>query len=106
MDEWVRVWRPDGRLIVDSQADVSASPEPLDTARRSPEYAAIGDQLSFRLCRWPPVRNGGATSEVVVTESRLPVLGNDKLRTIQELRSIQESPGEVGAIEHRLEKVR
>src|SRR4029077_15673916 len=48
MDEWIRVLRPGGRLIVvDSQANVSASPEPLDNARRSPEYAAIGDRLPF-----------------------------------------------------------
>jgi len=46
MDEWIRVLRPGGRLIVvDSQADVSASPESLDNARRSPEYAVIGDRL-------------------------------------------------------------
>ena len=53
MDEWIWVLRPGGRLIiVDSQADVSASPEPLDNARRSPEYAAIGDRLPF-LSGWP-----------------------------------------------------
>jgi len=53
MDEWIRVLRPGGRLIVvDSQADVSASPEPLDNARRSPEYAAIGDRLPF-VGGWP-----------------------------------------------------
>jgi hypothetical protein len=27
--------------------DASASPEPLDNARKSPEYAAIGDRLRF-----------------------------------------------------------
>ena len=43
MDEWIRVLRPSGRLIiVDSQADVSALLEPLDHARKSSEYAAIG----------------------------------------------------------------
>jgi len=53
MDEWIRVLRPDGRLIIiDSQADISASPEPLDNARRSPEYAAIGDRLRFA-SGWP-----------------------------------------------------
>jgi ubiquinone/menaquinone biosynthesis C-methylase UbiE len=53
MDDWIRVLRPGGRLIiVDSQADVTALPEPLDNARRSPEYAAIGDRLPF-LGGWP-----------------------------------------------------
>jgi gluconolactonase len=53
MSEWIRVLRPGGRLIIiDSQADVSASPEPLDNARRSPEYAAIGDRLPF-VSGWP-----------------------------------------------------
>ena len=53
MDEWIRVLWPGGRLIVvDSQADVSALPEPLDNARKSPEYAAIGDRLPF-VGGWP-----------------------------------------------------
>jgi ubiquinone/menaquinone biosynthesis C-methylase UbiE len=53
MDEWIRVLRPRGRLIViDSQADVSSLPEPLDKARKSSEYAAIGDQLPF-VAGWP-----------------------------------------------------
>jgi ubiquinone/menaquinone biosynthesis C-methylase UbiE len=53
MDEWIRVLRSGGRLVVvDSQADVSALPEPLDNARKSPEYAAIGNQLPF-VGGWP-----------------------------------------------------
>jgi ubiquinone/menaquinone biosynthesis C-methylase UbiE len=53
MDEWIRVLRPGARLIiVDSQANVSASPEALDNARRSPEYAEIGDRLPF-VSGWP-----------------------------------------------------
>jgi ubiquinone/menaquinone biosynthesis C-methylase UbiE len=53
MDEWVRVLRPGGRLIVvDSQAEVTALSEPLYNARRSPEYAAIGDRLPF-VGGWP-----------------------------------------------------
>jgi ubiquinone/menaquinone biosynthesis C-methylase UbiE len=53
MDEWIRVLRPGGRLIVvDSQAEMGALPEPLDNARKSPEYAAIGDRLRF-VSGWP-----------------------------------------------------
>ena len=49
MDEWIRVLRPGARLIVvDSQADVSASPELLDNARGSPitPRLATGSPLS------------------------------------------------------------
>jgi hypothetical protein len=36
----------------------------------------------------------------------LPVPGGDKLATIQELSSIQKSPGKIGAIEYSFEEVR
>jgi len=49
IDEWIRVLRPRGRLVVvDGQFDATAltSPPP-GSARASAEYAAIGDQLPF-----------------------------------------------------------
>jgi ubiquinone/menaquinone biosynthesis C-methylase UbiE len=49
IDEWIRVLRPRGRLVVvDGQFDATAltSPPP-GSARASVEYAAIGDQLPF-----------------------------------------------------------
>ncbi len=48
IDEWVRILRPGGRLVVvDSQADVGAAPRPQVDARLSAEYAGIGDRLPF-----------------------------------------------------------
>jgi len=48
IDEWVRVLRPGGRLvIVDGQFDAGAGPPPAGSARTSAEYAAIGERLPF-----------------------------------------------------------
>ena len=48
VDEWIRVLRPGGRLVVvDSQFDAGAAPPTAENARTRQEYAAIGDQLPF-----------------------------------------------------------
>jgi ubiquinone/menaquinone biosynthesis C-methylase UbiE len=48
IDEWIRVLRSGGRLIVvDGQFDPGFLVEPSQNARSSAEYAAIGDQLPF-----------------------------------------------------------
>ena len=46
--EWMRVLRPDGRLaVIDGQSLVAPGEEQTASARRSAEYAPIGDQLPF-----------------------------------------------------------
>ena len=48
IDEWIRVLRPGGRLVViDGQFDPGFLVEPAQNARSSGEYAAIGDRLPF-----------------------------------------------------------
>ena len=48
VDEWIRVLRPGGRLVVvDGQFDVGGSAGSPESARMSAEYATIGDQLPF-----------------------------------------------------------
>ncbi|MBO0738727.1 MAG: class I SAM-dependent methyltransferase [Alphaproteobacteria bacterium] len=90
MDEWVRVLRPGARLIViDSQADVSASPEPLDKARKSPEYTAIGDRLPF-VAGWPceEVENLFAAHGLVniVSDPLLDLVAAEQQRSEEERR--------------------
>src|SRR6202035_5140526 len=48
IDEWIRVLRPGGRLaVIDGQSLVKPGEEQAASARRSAEYAPIGDQLPF-----------------------------------------------------------
>jgi ubiquinone/menaquinone biosynthesis C-methylase UbiE len=48
IDEWVRVLRPGGRLVVvDGQFDAGATPPAVGSARASEEYARVGAQLPF-----------------------------------------------------------
>src|SRR5438046_5760462 len=48
IDEWIRVLRPGGRLVVvDGQFDPGFLVEPSQNARTSAEYAGIGDRLPF-----------------------------------------------------------
>ena len=48
IDEWIRVLRPGGRLvIIDSQFDPSVLEPSPQNARSSAEYATIGDRLPF-----------------------------------------------------------
>jgi ubiquinone/menaquinone biosynthesis C-methylase UbiE len=48
VDDWIRVLRPAGRLVVvDGQFDVGAPADPKGSARGSAEYAAISPHLPF-----------------------------------------------------------
>jgi ubiquinone/menaquinone biosynthesis C-methylase UbiE len=48
IDEWIRVLRPGGRLVViDGQFDPGCLTHQRENARTSAEYAAIGDRLPF-----------------------------------------------------------
>jgi ubiquinone/menaquinone biosynthesis C-methylase UbiE len=77
IDEWIRMLRPDGRLVVvDGQFDAGALVAPASSARASQEYAAIGDQLPFL---------GGRSREEIVsllTAHGLRNVGSDPLHDL------------------------
>jgi len=90
IDEWLRVLRPGGRLvIVDGQFD-AAGPVAPGSARASAEYAAVGEQLPFY--------GGRAREEIeaVLAAHGLGHVGGDSLRDLvaaQSQRSIAEGAG-------------
>jgi ubiquinone/menaquinone biosynthesis C-methylase UbiE len=88
IDEWIRVVRPGGRLvIVDGQFDVTAPAALAEGARASAEYAVVGDQLPFM---------GGrprAEIEALLTAHGLLDVGSDPLVDLvaaQERRMVEE----------------
>ena len=88
IDEWIRVLRPRGRLVVvDGQFDAAAAPPSQESARTSQEYAAVGDQLPFL---------GGRSREEIetlLTAHGLVNVGSDPLLDLvaaQEQRMVEE----------------
>jgi ubiquinone/menaquinone biosynthesis C-methylase UbiE len=88
VEEWIRVLRPGGRLVVvDSQLDASAALPSAENARASREYAAVGDQLPFV---------GGRSREeieMLLKAHGLVTVGSDPLLDLvaaQEQRMVEE----------------
>jgi ubiquinone/menaquinone biosynthesis C-methylase UbiE len=88
IDEWIRVLRPGGRLVVvDSQLDSGTALPAAENARRSHEYAAIGDQLPFLAGR------SREQIEALLTTHHLVAVGSDPLLDLvaaQEQRMLAE----------------
>ena len=88
IDDWLRVLRPGGRLVVvDSEAVAGAGPPKAENARMSPEYAAVGDQLPFLAGR------AREEIEALFRAHGLLNVGSDPLRDLvaaQEQRMVNE----------------
>lgn len=88
IDEWIRMLRPGGRLVVvDGQFDAGGPPPPPGSARSSAEYTAVGDQLPFLGGR------ARAEIETLLKAHGLVNVGSDPLRDLvaaQEQRMIEE----------------
>jgi ubiquinone/menaquinone biosynthesis C-methylase UbiE len=82
IDEWLRVLRPGGRLVVvDSQLDAGTGLPPTENARTSREYAVIGDQLPFL---------GGRSRDEIETLLRAHGLVNTSSDPLLDLVAAQE----------------
>ena len=88
IDEWIRILRRGGRLVVvDSRVDPSAPPPPAENARTSHEYALVAGQLPFL---------GGRSREQIEARLRahgLVNVGSDPLHDLvaaQEQRMVDE----------------
>jgi ubiquinone/menaquinone biosynthesis C-methylase UbiE len=81
IDEWIRVLRPNGRLVVvDSHLAAGAGPPASENARTSQEYAAIGDRLPFL---------GGRSQEQIEAVFRAHGLANVRSDDLRDLVAAQ-----------------
>jgi hypothetical protein len=62
--------------------------------------------LVGNLFQWHSAGDWGATGKRLIAEGRLPAPGDDELRTIEKLSSIEVCPGKIGAVQYRFEEIR